>query len=334
MTAAPSSSRSRTRELAPGLWSLPVDVPLPGLRTVLAYAFETRDGLLLVDAGWSSSDSLASLETRLAELGASLADVRDAVFTHAHGDHYGLAGAVRDRSGCRVALHAADVPLVSGRLRGDDDGLDAWLARAAVTDAAERRAMLPGQGRFEGEFPPPLPDVELVGGGRVEAPGVELDVLHTPGHTPGHVVLLDRRAGLVVTGDAVLPRITPNVSATPHAEDPLGDYLASLDRLAGLGDVRVLPGHGRPIASVAVRAQEIAEHHEEQLRETLALVEAGAETVRDVAERMPWSRPWSALPAWERRAALGEAQAHLVVLERRGALALVGDHPLRWRAGA
>lgn len=324
----------RAEEVVAGLWSIPVAIPLPGLDTVLVYAFEVHGGVVLVDAGWSSPDSLASLEQGLAELGASFADVRGTVFTHAHGDHYGLAGPVRERTGSWIALHADDVPLVASRLGSGErleEDLSEWLARAGVSDEREQRTMHPGRGRFLWHYPAVLPDIVLIDGARIDAPGWEIEVLHAPGHTPGHVVLVERRAGVVLTGDAILPRITPNISATPYAENPLGDYLAALERVRGLGQLVGLPGHEQRMPSVARRASEILEHHEQQLRETLELLAAGAETVRDVAERMPWSRPWSALPGWERRAALGEAQAHLVALERRGAARRVGERPLRWR---
>src|ERR1700749_4897913 len=106
-------------EVRDGIWSIPVEIPLPGLHTVLVYAFEVSGGLILIDAGWSSPGSLASPEAGLAEFGASLADIRGAVFTHAHGDHCGLAGPVRERSGAWIALHGDDRPLVAARL---DDG--------------------------------------------------------------------------------------------------------------------------------------------------------------------------------------------------------------------
>jgi glyoxylase-like metal-dependent hydrolase (beta-lactamase superfamily II) len=320
-------------EIIPGLWKLDVAIPLPGLETVFAYAFELPDGILLVDTGWSSPDSLESLESELAKIGRTFGDIRGTVFTHAHGDHYGLAGPVQERSGSWIALHGGDIPLVESRIAGEreDDELSDWLACAGVPDGAEQDTMRPGRGQFVWHFPAVLPDRILVDGERIDAPGWELEVLHTPGHTPGHIALVEHRTGVVLTGDAVLPRITPNISATPYAEDPLGEYLAALARIQALGDLRGLPGHEELLPSVAVRAAEIIEHHEEQLRETLELVDAGAETVRDVAERMSWSRPWSALAGHDRRAALGEAQAHLVALERRGVLLRVADRPLQWR---
>lgn len=317
-------------QIVPGLWAISVEIPLPGLHNVLVYAFEVESGLVLVDAGWSSPDSLASLEAGLAAIGARLEDIRGAAFTHAHGDHYGLAGAVRDRSGAWIGLHRGDLPLVTARL--DDEGrLAAWLARAGVADEHEQQTMQPGQGRFTWHFGIALPDVELMEGSHLDAPGWELEVVHAPGHTPGHVMFVERRVGIVLTGDAILPRITPNISASPYAENPLGDYLELLERVRGLGDLLALPGHEGPLPSVAVRAEEIAVHHEAQLRETLEIVDAGAQTVRDVAERMPWSRPWAVLQPWDRRAALGEAQAHLVALECRGAIRRIADEPLRWQ---
>jgi glyoxylase-like metal-dependent hydrolase (beta-lactamase superfamily II) len=324
-------------QVIPGLWRIPVAIPLPGLHTLFVFAFELPDGLVLVDAGWSSAGSLASLEEGLTAIGAGVADVRGAVFTHAHGDHYGLAGPVRERSGAWIALHEADVPLIEARLdesvRSEDDFGD-WLTLAGVPDHGEQETMRPGRGQFLWEFPAVLPDRQLVDGELLDVGGWQLEVLHTPGHTPGHIALVERRVGVVLTGDAVLPRITPNISASPHALDPLSDYLAALERVGTLGNLTGLPSHGAELPSTAIRADEIREHHEEQLRETLELVEAGAETVRDVAERMPWSRPWSALPGYERRAALGEAQAHLVALETRGVLVRVAGRPLRWRVPA
>ncbi len=322
-------------EIRGGLWSIPVAIPLPGLSAVIVYAFEVPGGLVLVDAGWGAPESLASLQNGLGEIGACLGDVRGAVFTHAHGDHYGLAGQVRERSGAWIALHGSDRPLVVARLQDGklERDFSAWLSCAGVSDPEEQATMFPGQGRFSWRFPAILPDVILSDGDRIDAPGWELDVRHVPGHTPGHIVLIERRLGVIVTGDTVLARITPNVSITPHSgADPLGDFLRSLDELAcHLGFVG-LAGHGHRVADVTTRAREIQSHHELQLRRTLEIVCLGAGSVREVGERMPWSRPWNALPGWERRAALGEAHAHLVALERRGLVELIAQRPWRWRA--
>lgn len=322
----------RVEEALPGLWSLPVTVPIPSLAYVLVYALEVPGGIVLVDAGWSNSDSLASLEAGLAALGAALEDVRGVVFTHSHGDHYGLAGPVRERSDAWLALHAADAAVVRRQLErgGIAALLDDWLAEAGIEAGDERPSVPAG---FGWEFPLVAPDRELVDGQRLDLPGRELKVLHTPGHSPGHVCLVDAAAGFVLTGDHVLARTTPNVSALPGSPpDPLDDYLRSLELVAALGDLRGLPGHEEPMPSVAARAREIVEHHDEQFASVRETVAEGPVTVRDVAARMPWSRPWSGLRGFDRILALGEAKAHLLALERRGEIVrLAGDRPLRFR---
>lgn len=306
-------------------------MPFRGLDQVHAYALELEAGLLLVDSGWSSDESLASLEDGLAQLGATLADVRGAVFTHAHGDHYGLAAAVKDRSDAWIALHEAELALVRSSIEHGtrERDLENWLVAAGV-EAAERGVLL--EQRFAWRFPPVLPDIVLAGGEAVDAPGWGLTVLHTPGHSAGHVCLLAQRTGVLFTGDHLLARTTPNVSVSPYSgPDPLGDYRRSLELTASLGDRCGLAGHEESIASVAVRSREILAHHDQQLAQAQAIVGEGAQTVRAVAERMPWARAWSQLSPPEQRLALGEAHAHLATLERDGRILLSATSPLRWR---
>jgi len=100
-----------------GLWSIPVPIPNNPLRYVLVYAFELRDGVAIVDAGWDTADAWAALCGGLEHAGFAVGDVRAALITHIHPDHYGLAGRVRERSGAWVALHAADAALLPAALR-------------------------------------------------------------------------------------------------------------------------------------------------------------------------------------------------------------------------
>src|ERR671919_278705 len=68
------------------------------------------------------------------------------------------------------------------------------------------------------------PDRPLADGDRPELPGWRLRALHTPGHTPGHLCFVEERTGVVLTGDHVLPTISPNISRHPQAgPDPLAD---------------------------------------------------------------------------------------------------------------
>ena len=101
----------RKRELAradrvlPGVWRLRLPLPWPGVPHVNAYAIAAGSGVVLVDTGMHEPGSLAQLELALDQAGLSLEHVRLLVCTHAHSDHYGLAGPIVEASGCELWMH-------------------------------------------------------------------------------------------------------------------------------------------------------------------------------------------------------------------------------------
>jgi glyoxylase-like metal-dependent hydrolase (beta-lactamase superfamily II) len=178
------------------------------------------------------------------------------------------------------------------------------------------------------------PDVLLENGDRAPVRGWSLIAVHTPGHSPGHLCFHEPDRRLVLTGDHVLPRITPNVSV--HAQsgpDPLGDFLDSLRRVRNLAEDLSLPAHEWRFRGLASRVDELLTHHEQRLDTVEQLVAGGAETAWAVSERMPWSRPWASLETFMRRLAVGEVIAHLIVLAGRGRVARHDGVPERWTAG-
>jgi glyoxylase-like metal-dependent hydrolase (beta-lactamase superfamily II) len=326
--------RPTVEQVVPGLWSVPVPIPGSPLPYVLAYAFEVAGGVVLVDPGWNAADALAALEEGLGTFGARLEDVRGVLVTHLHPDHYGLAGRVREVSGAWVGLHPADAALIPARYQDVDDLLERssrWLAQtgAPAGDLAELRDASMQLRRL---VVVARPDVPLADGDRPDLPGWRLRAVHTPGHTPGHLCFVEERTGVVLTGDHVLPTISPNITRHPQAgPDPLADYLASLGRLRRWGGGLALPGHQWRFDGLAGRIDELLAHHERRLDAVEAAVAAGADTIWEVATRTAWSRPWEEIHGFMRRAALGETAAHLVHLEGRGRLGRAGAWPLRWR---
>ena len=166
------------------------------------------------------------------------------------------------------------------------------------------------------------PDEWLVGGEEIDCGGVVLRALATPGHTRGHVVFEDAAAGLLFTGDHVLPRITPSI-AYERAPSPvsLHNYLGSLHLLLDRPDARLLPAHGAPQASTRQRARELVEHHEQRLNVVAALVQQGERTAYDIAAGMVWTRHERSLTdlgTVHAMTAVLEVAAHLEVLTSRG----------------
>ena len=318
----------------PGLWSVPVPIPNNPLRYVLVYAIELPDGVALIDTGWPVDDAWDVLVAGLAEAGFALTDVRAVLVTHHHPDHAGLAARVRRASGAWVGMHAAEARAIE-----EVDG--EWLARfmaewmlARGASAAEASAGI-GTIPFDfAELAENRPDRLIEDGDLPLAPHVQLRAVWTPGHTQGHLCFHDEAAGLLFSGDHVLPRISPNIALMDGLGrvDPLSDFLTSLDAVGKLSVDEVLPAHEYRFAGLEHRVRQLRAHHEVRLGE---LAERVAEhpdaTTYELATRLTWSRPWDQIGQM-RRAAVGETLAHLAVLQRRGRVVRLDGVVDRWRS--
>ncbi|GAT67690.1 MBL fold metallo-hydrolase [Planomonospora sphaerica] len=334
-----SKALPEVERVRPGLWSIPVPLPIP-LRYVLVYALELPGGVALVDAGWNTDEAYGALAAGLKVAGYEMTDVRAVLVTHIHPDHYGLAGRIREVSGAWIGLHPADARLIHGRY--DSEAVDALveqeralLERSGVP--AETLDELAGASLMVRQFVTMAgPDRLIEDGDRLDLPGWDLHAIWTPGHSPGHLCFAERERRLLFSGDHVLAKITPIVAV--HAQsvpNPLADYLDSLAAVRKLDVDEVLPAHEYRFLELAERVDRVTGHHEERLAEIEALVGAtgGGVTCWAAATRLTWSRPWETIPAHMRRAANNETLAHLVWLEARGRLRRVSggpDEPELW----
>lgn len=305
---------SLPEEVAPGIHR--IESPLPGnpLRAINAYLVRGRDRSLLVDTGMNRPECAAALEGGLAALGVDRERL-DLCITHCHSDHVGLVSRLAAPSS-RIYLHPSDAALIL------DPAL--WTALAAGAAAhgfpGAEAAVLSHPGKrylFSGR---PAFTALREGEGLDYGP-YGFRAVETPGHTPGHLCLHEPTARLLLSGDHVLAGITPNISAWGQEADPLGDFLASLDKVAAL-DVRlVLPGHRMPLADLRGRIGQLRAHHRARMEEVLAILARGEQTAYQVASRMRWEircPRWEEFPVPQQWFATGEALAHLVHLERTG----------------
>ena len=166
------------------------------------------------------------------------------------------------------------------------------------------------------------PDVLLEHGDLVPLPGRPVRAVWTPGHTPGHLCLHDEAANLLLTGDHVLPRISPNIGLQPHAaEPPLAAYLRSLEFVAAYDSAEALPAHEYRFRGIAARADAIAEHHSARAEEIISVIASSdGPTIWQLAQQLTWSRGWAQITGFMRRAALAETAAHIAYLEEKGGL--------------
>jgi glyoxylase-like metal-dependent hydrolase (beta-lactamase superfamily II) len=316
-------------EVLSGLYQLKVPIPNNPLGWVLPYLIPGDDGYTLVDSGWNTPEAFDALESQLHELNLTFDNIKRLLVTHVHPDHYGLAGRIKEVCGARVIIHQRERDFIRSRYKQPEQLLErmrSWLAEHGVPKEEIGdlgSAAMP----VRGFVVPVEPDEVLWGGETLDFGFYRLEVVWTPGHSPGHICFYERTQRVILTGDHVLPTITPNVSLHPQQMgNPLGDYLASLERLAPFDVEDVLPAHEHSFQGLGERVHGIIDHHHERLDEMLGVIGDNCVTGWEVADGVVWTigRLQDFQP-WMRRAALGETLAHLEYLVQEGRLRQVRE---------
>jgi glyoxylase-like metal-dependent hydrolase (beta-lactamase superfamily II) len=326
---SPDSGEHWTAEgawrVAEGIFRIPLPLPMDGLRAINVYVIETDDGLTLIDGGWAIPVARDLLERCLKEVGYGFGDLRRFLVTHVHRDHFTMATVLGHELGIDVALGADEKPALDLLNNIQDLTFNPFVD---VLVSAGAREVADEWVRMDADREPPdmsiwaYPDTWLEGDHEIPVGQRTLDAVHTPGHTPGHFVFADRAAGVLFSGDHVLPTITPSIGFTmPATDQPLGDFLASLTKMRGLPDLTILPAHGPLAPSSHARVDELLVHHERRLADSLALVGSATVTAHDVARGLGWTRhetPFDQLDVFNRGMASMETKAHLELLVARG----------------
>lgn len=287
------------------LWSvaLPTGFPPPHVAYTLSYLIRDAHGdVHLIDTCADTEQAWQVLTGALAAIGSTVDRVASVTVTHLHLDHLGMAGRLRAASGAPVAL---------GRV--DQESLD---ATAAPRDRAEEWGVPPERRAELAAGPLPLSgfraDRMLDDGQQLPIPGHEVVVVHTPGHTSGHLALSLPQQGALITGDHLLPEIFPGIGLDDRDDrNPIGDYLASLTRMLQFADAEALPAHGYRFERIAERVAETAAHHRRRTAEVAAARAArpGA-SVWELASQLSWTLGWHGLRDGNLRSALRQTAWH------------------------
>lgn len=290
-------------EVAPGILRMQLPISMPGLGHVNTYALLDDRGAALVDPGVPGEASWDALLVRLKKAGIPLERVHTAVITHSHFDHFGGAAQLAEDAGADVLAHAA---------------FSTWGDDIECTDPTHDHGDLPARGprTFPATTPWGTPsnrpsEEELAGfrrkgakkgepgrpifeaphvtrrvrhGDVIDLAGREWIVKHTPGHTVDHVCFHDPVEGVLLSGDHVLPTITPHIGGATDG-DPLEDFFASLQAIGSTDPVTtVLPAHGHPFDDLAGRVKSIHEHHLERLEKLREIATTELDGWTDVVE--------------------------------------------------
>jgi glyoxylase-like metal-dependent hydrolase (beta-lactamase superfamily II) len=316
LSVAPSSLGTQAigeaSRVVDGIYQLKLPVPFP-LKFVASYLLEAPDGWTVVDPGFDYLPARLAWESGAAALGLDLArDVTRIIVTHLHPDHVGLARWMQGRSG-------APVWMLEGEIRnarrvwgsGDTTEFVRFLIRNGMDEETARRTA--SSSSLSVELPEQL--VPLHDGEEIELGGDGWRVIHTPGHSDFHFVMHEKERGILLAGDQLLLRITPNIELWTHtAPRPLERFLASIGGLRDLEADLVLPGHGPLFHDLAGRVDELSSHHQERLAKMHAALEQGPDGEPATAYQVSQRVFAGELSDHQRRFALAETLAHLEYL--------------------
>jgi glyoxylase-like metal-dependent hydrolase (beta-lactamase superfamily II) len=313
-------------EIIPDVYQLKVPIPNNPLEYTNVYLLKGNDGYLLVDAGVNTPEALQSVRKQLSEIKVNFKDISHIIITHVHGDHYGLAGKLKELSGAKLAFHQLEknqiYPAYDNAIDFFRKG-DEWLKSNGIPDheLPPPQATPSGMQRFS---PPALPDITFEGGETFSAGGFNLQVVWTPGHAPGHICLYDAPRKVFFSGDHILPVITPNISLRlPSAGNPLGDFINSLNKVKTLDVNLVLPAHEHIFYNLSARVEEIIQHHHHRTGEILDTLRDKPKTAYEVSADITWMPEFGgvkfhSMAPWDKRMAVSETLAHLEALRLDG----------------
>jgi len=312
-------------EVAPGVLRMQLPVSMPGLGHVNCYALVDSDGAALVDPGLPGPESWAALGDRLRQAGIPMRRVHTVVVTHSHPDHYGGSHQLREETGAELLAHAAFtsspaagdanadidlelleldpdalVELWKGKLQ--ERGRTLWgTRREPPPDKAIRLFIRTDVAGSLPRFRVPEPTVRAADGDAVRLAGRDWFAVHTPGHTTDHLCLWDPAEGVLLSGDHVLPTITPHIAGSADLEDPLAAFFGSLERVGAFTGVNVcLPAHGHPFTDLRGRTASIRRHHGERLDTLRAAAAAlGRAPVEAYMKELFSERAWGGMAASE-----------------------------------
>lgn len=297
----------------PTVFSIQIDLPQNPLRFLNVYVIVTPEQNLLIDTGFNRMECREALWRGIRELNLDL-DKTSVFLTHLHSDHTGLAGDFV-LQGCPIYMGRIDYTYLKGMKTGDNlVAIEEQYKQEGFPKEELDRQGRENQGRRY-SVTQIFPALFVDDGDIIRLGELEVQCIHTPGHTPGHMALYLPKEQLLFTGDHILFDITPNISVWNGVPHSLEDYLTSLDKIRALPVRAAFPAHRHGESNVYHRIDTLQAHHRDRLDEIRRAVETHpGVTAYQIAGMITWSARglgWEQFPPHQKWFAMGETLAHL-----------------------
>ncbi len=304
-------------EIVPGIHQLKLPLKDNPLEYINAYLVQGTEGWVLIDTGWYDQESFDAFADHLKSIGIDFKEINLIISTHIHPDHFGQAGKLKETCEAELVIGEVEKELISSvAALGPSlfEKMNLWMLANGVPDDNLNQFNEASNEALK-LMMPVNPERGLKDGETMHTGIFSLEVIWTPGHSPGHICLYEREQGILFSGDHILPVTTPNVSI--HAEesgDPLGDYLASIKKIENLDVAIGLPAHENIFYDLPKRIQELLDHHKSRKDEILTALKEHPKTAFEISSEITWMEgkiTWNELLPIDKRIAVTEALAHL-----------------------
>ena len=295
----------------------PIVLPMPALLgTVNAHLIRGPEGIALVDCGLNEASSLKDFRLALEERGLTFEDIDTVFLTHHHVDHAGAARFLQER-GAKILMSAEDAALADDfyhRPELDEPRVMFSGRHGMPHDFTKSIQSIFSFLRHQGTFV--KPDTIVSGGDTISLGGVLFEAIATPGHTPGHLCLVQQDLGIAFTGDCVIsPRATHVTASTANPPtDAFQEFRDSLKRLSTLTGVTPLSGHGAHLKPLDVSAPRIIAHLENEITSLQKRLSDEPKSAFFLSQTVQKMRP-RVFPQW---LAVSQTVTYLQHLTRKG----------------
>lgn len=298
-----------------------IEIPLPNnpLKFVNSYVIKASNQNLIIDTGMNREECMNVMRASLQELGVDLRKTNYFI-THFHVDHLGLLSNLAMENSI-IYFNQPDAERIKGIKFGTLWKGMLHFAHMNGFPENELREVIHNHPAYKYEFMGNIPFKILEDGDIIDIGRYSFKCIKTPGHSKGHTCLYEENRKIFIAGDHILNDITPIVQLRSDDENPLKEYLVSLDKVFELDIELVLPGHRDIFRNYRERIMELIHHHHRRAAEIISILGKGSQNAYQVASQMSWGityESWDLFPVLQKWFSIGETTAHLKYLEENG----------------